>query len=131
MTQEQRKILHQQFQSINRNGVEFAREFYDRLFAQYPQVRPMFKHSLSEQYTKFIGMLSIIIQGIDAPAALVPLIAEMGESHKGYGVLSHHYRIVEEIFLSVLNDTLPDDYSEESEQAWKQAFRFMSEIMEE
>lgn len=131
MTPEQKKILHRQFQRINKNGVEFAREFYDRLFTQYPQVRPMFTHKLSEQYTKFIGMLSIIIQGIDAPATLVPLIAEMGESHKGYGVLSHHYRIVEEIFLSVLKDTLPDDYSDESEQAWKQAFRFMTEIMEE
>ncbi|HRE56749.1 MAG TPA: globin domain-containing protein [Candidatus Kapabacteria bacterium] len=131
MTTEQKRILYRQLQSINNHGTEFVSEFYRRLFEQYPHLRVMFKSTLSEQYTKFMSMLSIIIKGMGNPSIIVPLIAEMGESHKSYGVLPHHYTIIEDIFLSVLRDTFPDDYNDEIEQAWKQAFQFMSRIMQE
>ncbi len=131
MTTEQKRILHHQLEKINTNGTEFVSEFYKRLFEQNPYLRQMFKTTLAEQYTKFMGMLSIIIQGLETPAIVVPLIAQMGESHKGYGVMPHHYTIVEDIFLSVIRDTFPDEYNGECEQAWKQAFQRIARIMQE
>lgn len=130
MTTEQKKILHHQLEKITTNGTEFVGEFYKRLFDRNPYLRQMFKTTLAEQYTKFMGMLSIIIQGMETPTIIVPLIAQMGESHKGYGVLPHHYIIVEDIFLSVIRDTFPDEYNVECEQAWKQAFQSIARIMQ-
>ncbi len=68
----------------------------------------MFKNALSEQCTKFMGMLSIIIQGPETPPITVHLLALMGKSHKDYVVLPHHYIIVEDVFLSVLRGTFPE-----------------------
>lgn len=130
ITERQRAILTEQFRLINADGITFAQSFYTRLFEEYPELKSMFRSKMSEQYAKFIGMLSILIQGIGSPVAIMPLIIEMGESHKRYGVLPHHWDVVLNILLTVIDEKLPEYANEESHEAWRSAFALMAEIME-
>lgn len=130
ITESQKKILDEQFRLINSEGIVFATLFYARLFERNPELQIMFRSKMSEQYAKFIGMLSLIIQGMNNPIEIMPIVLEMGESHKHYGVLPHHWYIVQEVFISVADEKLPEHCDDETRSAWRTAFGFMSEIME-
>lgn len=130
ITEEQKNLLNEQFRLINTDGIAFASLFYSRLFERNPELQTMFRSKMSEQYAKFIGMLSLIIQGMNNPIEIMPIVLEMGESHKRYGVLPYHWYIVQEIFIGVADEKLPEHCNEETRQAWRAAFGFMSEILE-
>ncbi len=129
ITEEQKKLLNEQFSLINTDGIAFTALFYSRLFERNPELHTMFRSKMSEQYAKFIGMLPLIIQGMNNPIEIMPIVLEMGESHKRYGVVAHYWHIVQEIFIGVADEKLPEHCNEETRQACA-AFGFMSEIME-
>eukprot|EP00339_Tiarina_fusa_P025175 CAMPEP_0117040092 /NCGR_PEP_ID=MMETSP0472-20121206/28086_1 /TAXON_ID=693140 ORGANISM="Tiarina fusus, Strain LIS" /NCGR_SAMPLE_ID=MMETSP0472 /ASSEMBLY_ACC=CAM_ASM_000603 /LENGTH=167 /DNA_ID=CAMNT_0004750743 /DNA_START=120 /DNA_END=623 /DNA_ORIENTATION=+ len=77
--------------------------FYDRLFSEYPSVRPMFKDDMTAQYKKLYAAVSLAVKCLDDLEALVPVLQELGVRHATYGVVREHYDAVVDCFLWTLN----------------------------
>lgn len=77
--------------------------FYERLFDEFPMVRPMFKDDMTVQYNKLFQAVSLAVSCLDDLDNLVPVLAKLGAAHAGYGVVRAHYEAVTECFIWTLN----------------------------
>jgi hemoglobin-like flavoprotein len=77
--------------------------FYDRLFSEYPSVRPMFKDDMTSQHKKLYAAVSLAVKCIDDLESLVPVLQDLGRRHGSYGVVREHYDAVTDCFLWTLN----------------------------
>lgn len=103
--------------------------FYGRLFFKYPFLRPLFKGPMDIQYQKFIDMLSLIVARIDRPDILMPEIAALAQSHKGYGVQPSHYEDVKDALLWTLEVGLGNDWNDAVKQAWEACYDGLAHLM--
>jgi len=65
--------------------------FYDQLFADHPQVRPMFPSAMEGQRDKLLKAIIALVTHYDRPEQLVPALTAMGRRHEEYGVRIDHY----------------------------------------
>ena len=86
--------------------VKATKIFYDRLFDQFPIVRPMFADDMESQYHKLYKAVSLAVKCLESDegmAALIPVLQDLGVRHAGFGVVRAHYEAVTECFLWTLN----------------------------
>jgi hemoglobin-like flavoprotein len=83
--------------------VKACQIFYNRLFDQQPAVRSMFPDNMKAQYHKLYAAVSLAVQVLDEPDALLPVLQDLGRQHAKYGVVREHYEYVIECFLWTLN----------------------------
>lgn len=107
-----------------------CRDFYQRLFARYPELRPLFKVEIAEQADLFVTMINTVISALEHPQRVRPLIETLGARHADYGVHSEDYAKFEEVLLETLSDTLEDELDAEGLAAWRQVFEELSETMQ-
>ena len=68
--------------------------FYGRLFEVAPQVRSLFPDDLSEQKKKLMGMLAVVVNGLDKLDTILPAASALAKRHVGYGAAPEHYPVV-------------------------------------
>jgi hemoglobin-like flavoprotein len=107
-----------------------AEEFYRRLFELAPEVRPMFHGDLGLQARKFSEMLAWVIQHLEQPDALAAELRKLGARHGGYGVEINQYAPVGSALIWMFQHTLGDRFTPEMEEAWLEAYAFISFEME-
>ena len=104
--------------------------FYDRLFDQYPEIRPMFEGvDLPEQRNKLIKAINMVVMSLERIETLIPSIRELGQRHLAYGVEDHHYTQVGEVLLWTLAAGLKDAWSDEAKTAWTNAYTLLTDVM--
>jgi nitric oxide dioxygenase len=101
-------------------------EFYRRLFELAPEVRPMFKPEMAPQAKKFSDMLAWMIAHLEHPHELSREMRELGARHGGYGVKIDHYAPVGSALIWMFQRTLGDRFTAEMEEAWLEAYAFLS-----
>jgi hemoglobin-like flavoprotein len=105
-------------------------EFYGRLFELAPEVRPLFKREIGLQATKLSEMLAWVIAHLDQPDELATELRKLGARHGGYGVEINHYAPVGSALIWMFQQTLGDRFTPEMEEAWLDAYAFISSEME-
>lgn len=111
--------------------------FYERLFDQYPQVRPMFKDDMNIQYHKLYSAVTLAVRSLDNLDALLPVLQDLGRKHAQYGVLRPHYDAVVDCFLYTLNtyiySQMPSgcaiQYALEIDDSWEWVLTFIGKVM--
>jgi hemoglobin-like flavoprotein len=111
--------------------------FYDRLFAEYPMVRPLFKDNMDVQYRKLFDAVSLVVDCMDDLDKLVPILQALGKAHAGFGTVRAHYEAVTECFLWMLNsyifEKMPHNnainWIFEVSDAWEWALTLIGGIM--
>ena len=83
--------------------IKAAEIFYSRLFDQYPNVRDMFPNDMKTQYRKLYNAISLVVQFLDKPSELLPVLFDLGVRHVQYGVVREYYEAVTTCFLWTLN----------------------------
>jgi hemoglobin-like flavoprotein len=106
-----------------------AQLFYDRLFDLDPTLRSLFHADLKEQGRKLMQMLGAAIRLLEQPAALVPVLENLGRRHVDYGVQDGHYDTVGEALLWTLKSALGEEFTEEAEEAWSDLYTTIASIM--
>ena len=92
MTPERRQLVTETWKSLAPNAAEVGAIFYRRLFEIDPSLRPLFKDAiLDEQIRKLTTMLDLIVNWLDLPERLVPVLKQLGARHHTYGVHDDHY----------------------------------------
>lgn len=101
--------------------------FYSKLFADHPELRPLFPKEMKEQYLKLTDMMSSIIMRLDQPDQHG--VAEMGVRHIQYGVKPSHYKMVGEAMLWMLSKALGSEWNHATAAAWLQCYEELTLAM--
>jgi hemoglobin-like flavoprotein len=89
----------------------------------------MFKNSMTEQYTKIVDMLSLIVSRLDKLEQLTGDISQLAIRHVQYGVRPAHYKIVGDALLWTLKNGLGKDWNSETAEAWTTCYKLLSDSM--
>jgi hemoglobin-like flavoprotein len=107
-------------------GLRPVHEFYRRLFELAPEARPLFTTEISQQAKKFSDMLAWVIAHLENPDELCREMRELGARHRGYGVKVDQYASVGSALIWMFQHALGDRFTPEMEEAWLEAFAFIS-----
>ena len=105
-------------------------EFYGRLFQLAPEVRPLFTREIGLQARKLSEMLAWVIAHLEQPDELMTELRKLGARHGGYGVEINHYAPVGSALIWMFQQTLGGRFTPEMEEAWLEAYAFISGEME-
>lgn len=124
-------LVQASFAKAGELGEQVAEIFYAELFAIEPSLRPMFKGNMREQGRKLLGTLAFVVQGLNAPATILPAAQKLAVKHVGYGVEARHYTLVGNALLRTLKKGLGNEFTPEVRQAWIAAYQLLADVMRE
>lgn len=132
MTPTQKTLVQETWRQVAPIADTAATLFYDRLFEIDPSLRALFhRNEPAEQRRKLMQTLAVAVRGLDNLETLVPVVAELGRRHAGYGVTDGHYATVGAALLWTLERGLGNAWTSEVAAAWTAAYGVLSGTMRE
>jgi hemoglobin-like flavoprotein len=104
-------------------------EFYSRLFAAAPAVRPLFPTDMQRQKVMLLGALVLLRKSLRNLDSIVPKLRELGARHVAYGARPEHYPLVGATLIDAMAALAQDDWKPAYEQAWSAAFEIVAATM--
>ncbi|MBW4623741.1 MAG: hypothetical protein KME17_30820 [Cyanosarcina radialis HA8281-LM2] len=124
------ELLERSFKQIGDRGLEFTAEFYANLFANYPEVQPLFQNTqLEAQGKKLFDSLVLVVDNLRQPEVLSQALKGLGTKHVNYGVLPEHYPMVGNSLLMTFASFLDSDWTPEVKAAWTEAYGAVTQLM--
>ncbi len=110
-------------------GAELVDQFYARLFAENPSVRPMFPESLADQKKKFLAAIMLVLNNIRNPEKLAEPLKKLGGGREGYGTKVEHYPVVRDVLIYVMSEMVGNQWNDQLTEDWTSALNFVASIM--
>ncbi|MFY0610199.1 MAG: hemin receptor [Hyphomicrobiaceae bacterium] len=130
MTPEEKQIVQRTWMMVIPIADTAADLFYEKLFQLDPDLEPLFSGiDLAAQKKKLLQALATTVASLDELEALVPLLADLGRRHAGYGVVDAHYDTVGRALLWTLETGLADAWTPTTQRAWTAAYTTVAETM--
>ncbi|MEO1094155.1 MAG: globin family protein [Cyanobacteria bacterium J06638_28] len=124
------RLLEDSFAKIKPNAMAFSECFHRHLFANHPEVKPMFDEvSLELQEKKLVASLALIVENLHNPEALAHALQALGAYHVTKGTLPEQYPHIGQALLQAFEEYLGQDWTDEVAQAWMGAYKTISDIM--
>jgi hemoglobin-like flavoprotein len=124
---QQAELLRDTVERVLAADDTFPARFYERLFAEHPEVRALFRsHSPGVQRKMFAQKLVAIVDHIDDPAWIVREGAALGGSHAGYGVTPEMYPWVGDALIATVAEACGEHWTAAAEEAWRAAYERLS-----
>ena len=124
------ELLEQSFAQIRNRESEFTAYFYTNLFADYPEVKPLFANTDMEmQRQKLFKSLVLVVDSLRKPDELTAALRGLGTRHVHYGVLPNHYPMVGSTLLIAFAHCLQNSWTPDVEQAWIAAYAAITQLM--
>ncbi len=122
--------VEKSFEKIRENKDVFALTFYEQLFIESPQLKPLFDNTnIPKQSEKLYGSLVLLVENIRSPEVLQSVLGPLGEKHKGYGAIEKHYPLVGSALIHTLAKYIGEDWTQEVEQAWVTTYGAVVDMM--
>lgn len=123
-------LIEKSLELIKPNSVEFSAQFYDRLFAENPQIKPLFRNvDIETQQKKLIMSLVLIAENLRSPVALDRALKSLGARHVEVGTLKEYYPMVGNALIETFKSHLGQNWTAEMEEAWITAYNVISQLM--
>ena len=107
-----------------------GRRFYDRLFAEAPDLRPMFGDDLDAQGMKLMDMVNLVVAGLSHVEALLPIAEDLAHRHVDYGVRPGHYPLVGRVLIATLDEAVgPRGFEHYARECWEGAYAALADAM--
>jgi nitric oxide dioxygenase len=129
LSTKQKRLVRDSFESVRAYGTSVVMLFYGRLFEIAPETRTLFKIDIREQSKKLVETLRTTIEALDRFEELMPVLAELGRKHVGYGVQPHQYEQLRSALLWALGQALGLEFDRETRAAWDQLLSMISAVM--
>lgn len=123
------RLLAESLELVAPVADELVASFYNQLFTEYPQVRPMFPARMDGQREKLLKAIIALVTHYDRPEQLIPALTAMGRQHEEYGVRIDHYAAVGLTLLSTLRRFAGAAWNADYEGAWLRAYTFAAGTM--
>jgi hemoglobin-like flavoprotein len=108
---------------------ELMDEFYSRLFAAAPAVRPLFPTDMQRQKTMLLGALVLLRRSLRDLGPIVPKLRDLGARHVAYGARPEHYPVVGATLIASMAAIAGEHWKPEYEHAWSGAFDVVAGVM--
>jgi serine/threonine protein kinase/pimeloyl-ACP methyl ester carboxylesterase/truncated hemoglobin YjbI len=108
---------------------ELPARVYERLFADHPELRPLFPAEMAAQRRKLFGALAAVVDNLHHPERLLPLLEDLGRRHAAYGVRPEHFDAVGAALLGAIGD-LDAQLDEPARAAWGRAYAKIAQVMQ-
>lgn len=130
MDERQVDLIRSSWTRMEPNMSTLAERFYRRLFELDPSLQDLFTVTdMSAQNDKFTAMMHEIVQAVDEPDRLLPLLQGSGRRHRDYGVRPADYHTVGEAFLWAIEKGLPEPFDRETQAAWAAGYSLIASLM--
>ncbi len=129
MTPQQIELVRRSFALVALQPDATAALFYRRLFEQAPSLKPLFIGDLRGQGQRLMQMIAAAVRLLDQPTALLPVLAQLGARHAGYGVQAGDYRTVGRALIATLEEGLGADFDADTREAWVAMYALVSTTM--
>jgi methyl-accepting chemotaxis protein len=124
------ELLEKTFSMVAPKGDAIVTRFYEKLFQDYPAVKPMFSGaSMAQQKKKLLASLILVIQSLRKPDQLTKALHQLGVKHHGYGAKPVHYDAVAATLLSVLKEFAGSAWTPQVRQTWADALGAVKSMM--
>lgn len=124
------ELLQSSFSRIKEQEAEFTTHFYGNLFADYPELKPLFANTpMEEQAGKLFKSLVLVVENLRSPDVLTNTLQGLGTRHIRYGVLPEHYPMVGRTLLKSFSLCLNNAWTLNMEQAWSEAYVAVAQLM--
>ncbi|MEH2350865.1 MAG: globin family protein [Nostoc sp.] len=124
------ELLESSFLQIKAQETEFMAHFYKTLFADYPEVKPLFANThMGKQAKQLFKSLVLVVDNLRRPDVLSNALKGLGTRHLQYGVLPEHYPMVGGTLLKVLSIYLENAWTPATEQTWSEAYAVVTQLM--
>ncbi|HEY7065131.1 MAG TPA: globin family protein [Chloroflexota bacterium] len=131
MNAEQKHWVQASFEAISPIAETVAQVFYTRLFELDPGLRPLFRGDLAVQGRALMHMLRVVVNRLDEPDQLIPMVQALGQRHAHYGVQEAHYGLVGQALLYTLEQGLGPAFTDEVRDAWAAAYALLASVMQD
>lgn len=131
MNQQSIVLVQRSFEKLAPIADKVAVTFYARLFDTHPELRPFFAPDIRPQLAKMIMVLNVLINNLNTPGVLLPVVRNLADRHKGYGVSDADFLGFGLALNWTLRCTLHEDFTADVERAWNQAFDMLSIAMKQ
>lgn len=121
--------LETSFDLLAPRGDELMDEFYARLFAAAPAVRPLFPDDMRRQKTMLLGALVLLRKSLRDLDAIVPKLRDLGARHVSYGARPEHYPLVGSVLIAAMAAVAGESWTQRYELAWSQAYDVVAGVM--
>jgi hemoglobin-like flavoprotein len=122
-------VLETSFDLLAPRGEELMDEFYSRLFAVAPAVKPLFPDDLRRQKAMLLAALVLVRKSLRDLDAIAPTLRGLGARHVAYGAKSEHYSIVGQVLIGSMAEIAGEAWRPEYEHAWAAAFELVAATM--
>jgi len=130
MTPDQISRVRSSWPDVAADADAMTLRFYEHLFAIDAGAARLFAHTdMGAQRVKLAQMLEALVNALDDPDRLVPVIAALGKRHTHYGVESRHFDSVGEALLLALGETLGVAFTPGTRQAWSETYWLVASVM--
>jgi len=129
MASQDQRLLKESLDLVAPVADQLIAAFYDRLFTDHPDVRPMFPAVMETQRERLLNAVIAVVTHYDHPENLLPALTAMGKRHQMYGVSLGHYAAVAEALLGTLREFAGSAWSPAYEAAWTRAYTFAAGAM--
>ena len=123
------EALETSFDLLAPRGDELMDEFYSRLFAAAPAVRPLFPADMQKQKTMLLAALVLLRKSLRNLDAIVPTLRNLGARHVAYGARPEHYPVVGATLIASMAALAGDAWKPEYETSWAGAFDIVAGAM--
>jgi hemoglobin-like flavoprotein len=121
--------LETSFDAVAVRGDELVDDFYTRLFATAPSVRPLFSHDMRRQKAMLLSALVQVRKSLRNLDALLPSLRALGARHVAYGARPEHYPVVAATLVASMAAIAGDAWTKEYENAWAAALGVIADVM--
>jgi hemoglobin-like flavoprotein len=128
MTPEEIGLVTRSAERVSLGMSGLSADFYARLFAEHPELRPLFPEDNSGQEVKFAASLAAIVAAIPDFVAFADRTAALGRVHASHRIGSSQYRAVGAVLLETLGATDPL-WDAPTAAAWATAYDLLAESM--
>ena len=122
-------LVQDSFAKVEPIAAVAGQAFYSRLFEIAPEVRPMFAGDMTEQASKLMTTLGLVVKGLTNLDAIVPVAENLARAHVDFGVTKEQYAPVGAALIDTLQGRLGDDFTPEVKAAWLDAYTTLSTVM--
>lgn len=124
--------LRTSFELVLSRQPNLTHRFYDHLFAQHPEVRPMFsRHARDRQEKMLSEALVAVMDHLEDAPWLTQHLGALGSRHVDYEVTDEMYGWVGQALLTTLAEVAGDAWTPRVEVAWTQAYGAIASLMKQ
>src|SRR5690349_2449339 len=122
--------LETSFDLVAPRGDELVDQFYSRLFAVAPAVKPLFANTdMARQKQMLLSALVLVRKSLRDLDAVVPTLRKLGARHAEYGAEAAHYPVVGAPMTGAMAAVAGAAGTRRYSEAWTDAFGLVASTM--